>query len=874
MSEDGSSAEPLVLQRIDGAVATLELNRPRKRNAISLALVGELDRAIAALPPEVKVIVLGARGEHFSSGLDLSAVPEMNAAEGLQHSHAWYQVFERLQFGARPVVAALQGAVVGGGLELASCAHVRVADETAYFGLPEGQRGIFLGGGGSVRVSKLIGFSRVTEMMLTGRVYNADDAFRIGLTHYAVAPGTAMARAQELAARIAGNAAMSNYAILRALPLIAEQPMSHGLMTESLMAAITQAEPEAKRRVGDFLAKRAAKVSAPEAPYRAVAFGPYDADVERRADGSVRLRAPQPLGEYPARFTAHLLRWAAERPDADFIAMRAPAAEDAARPWRRLSWAQTLERVRALAQGLLNLGLSAERPLALLSGNDVEHALLTLAALHVGIPVAPISPSYSLLDPAAARVAHAMRVLTPGLVFAADGAAFANAIEGALPADVPLLLTRGTAPAGRRSIAFASLQATPAGADVEAAHARVDGDTVAKFLFTSGSTGLPKAVVNTHRMLASNQQMYAQCYPFLEEEPPVLVDWLPWHHTAGGNSNVGLVLRNGGTLYVDEGRPTDDGIAETIRNLREVSPSAIYTVPRGLEMLALRMGDDAALRASVFRRLRLIFVAGAGMAQALVDRVDALALQTVGERVPMTMGLGMTETAPFAVSYHRPGWRQGVIGLPAPGLELKLAPVGGKLEVRYRGPSVTPGYWRQPEISADAFDDEGYFRSGDAAAFIDDAAPQRGLRFDGRIGEDFKLASGTWVSVNGVRTRALAEAQPYVHDVVVTGEGHDSLGLLVFLAPAARALAADANAPLHGDAGVRAWAQRWLDTLAAAGTGSSNRVTRLRLMAEPPSAAQGELTDKGSLNQRAVLKARAGQVEQLHAGAGGTIVAR
>jgi feruloyl-CoA synthase len=602
-----------------------------------------------------------------------------------------------------------------------------------------------------------------------------------------------------------------------------------------------------------------------EANYREVAFGPYRAQVHPRADGSVLLEGPGPLQAYPRRFTEHLQRWAGERPAQTFLAQR---ERSAGRPWRRLSYAQAFEQVRALAQALLDLGLSAERPLVLLSGNDLEHALLTLAAMHAGIPAAPVSPSYSLLDPTAARVAHAVSLLTPGLVFAADGARFGAAIARAVPRDVPVLLTEGTLPS-HTVLRMDTLLATRPGPALDAAHQRVDGDTIAKFLFTSGSTKAPKAVINTHRMLAANQQMYAQCYPFLEQAPPVLVDWLPWHHTAGGNSNLGLVLRNGGTMYIDEGKPTDDGIDETVANLKEVSPTAIYTVPKGLEMLAQRMVDDDTLRERVFRDLRLIFAAGAAMPQSVIELVDRLAVRTLGCRVPMTMGLGMTETAPFAVSHHRPGWHAGVIGLPAPGLQVKLAPLGGKLEVRYRGASVTPGYWRQPELHDEAYDDEGFFRSGDAAAFIDPAAPQEGLRFDGRIAEDFKLVSGTWVSVNGVRARALADALPHVHDVVVTGDGRDRLGLLVFLAPAAARLAPELVSPtvaeLSAHPAVRAWAQGWLDRLAAGGTGSSNRVDRVLLMDTPASAAQGELTDKGSLNQRAVLTARAGQVERLYA---------
>lgn len=606
--------------------------------------------------------------------------------------------------------------------------------------------------------------------------------------------------------------------------------------------------------------------TAASAPYRPVAFGPYAARIDRRADGSIVLEADEPLRAYPARFTEHLVRWANDTPKRSFLARRSTAP---GRPWIHLGYADTLQRVRALAQALLDLRLSAERPLAILSGNDFEHALLALAAMHVGIPVAPVSPSYALLDPAAARVRHAMDRLTPGVVFAADGTAFANAITKAVPADVPVLLTRGTL-GDRAALAFDTLQATRPTAAVDAAHARVEGDTIAKFLFTSGSTQAPKAVINTHRMLCSNQQMYAQCYPFLEQIPPVLVDWLPWHHTAGGNSNLGLVLRNGGTMYLDDGKPTPDGAAETMANLREISPTAIYTVPKGLEVLAQQMERDDALRENVFRDLRLVFAAGAAMPQSVIDMFDRLAVRTLGCRVPMTMGLGMTETAPFAVSHHRPGWAAGVVGLPAPGLSLKLVPVGDKLEVRYRGPSVAPGYWRQPELRAESFDDEGYFRSGDAATFIDPAKSQLGLRFDGRIAEDFKLISGTWVSVAAVRARAMAEALPVVHDVVVTGDGRDSLGLLVFLAPAAAqvALASDvaaSPATLAADPGVRGWAQRWLDALAAGGTGSSNRIVRAMLMTEPPSSARGEVTDKGTLNQRAVLQCRADLVAALYA---------
>ena len=603
------------------------------------------------------------------------------------------------------------------------------------------------------------------------------------------------------------------------------------------------------------------------APYRPVAFGPYGAEITPQPEGGCLIRAHQPLAPYPRRFTEHLLNWAATAPSRTFLAQRERGPlGTTGRPWRHLSYADAVAQVKALGQALLDLGLSAERPLVLLSGNDIEHALLTLAAMHVGVPVAPISPAYSRLDPQAAKVTQAVALLRPGLVFAADGEAFGPALDKAVPPGTPVLLTHGQRHGALRVHELLRTVATPA---VDAAFDRVGADTVAKLLFTSGSTQAPKAVINTHRMLCANQQMYAQCYPFLEEEPPVLVDWLPWHHTAGGNSNFGLVLRNGGTLYIDEGKPTEDGMAETVMNLMEVSPTAIYTVPKGLEMLAHRMAQAPALRDRVLANLKLIFAAGAAMPQSVIELVDRLATEALGQRIPMTMGLGMTESGPFAVSHHLPGWQQGIIGLPAPGLDLKLAPVGDKLEVRYRGPNITPGYWSQPELTAAAFDEDGFFCSGDAAHWIDTARPERGLRFDGRIAEDFKLITGTWVNVGQLRARAMAHALPYVHDVVITGDGRDALGLLVFLAPAAAELAApDAPhdaATWAADPGVRAWAQRWLDGLAATGTGSSNRITRLLIVPGAPSAAQGEVTDKGSLNQRAVLRARTALVERLYA---------
>jgi feruloyl-CoA synthase len=503
----------------------------------------------------------------------------------------------------------------------------------------------------------------------------------------------------------------------------------------------------------------------------------------------------------------------------------------------------------------------------ILSGNSIEHALLTFAAMHVGVPAAPISPAYSLLDPETARVRHAVSLLTPGLVYAEDAAAFDRAVVQAVPPQTEVVALHGRF-SSRAHTEFDSLM-VEAGAEVQRAHQAVTPDTIAKFLFTSGSTRMPKAVINTHRMLSCNQRMYAQCYPFLEAEPPVLVDWLPWHHTAGGNANMGTVLANGGTLYIDSGKPTPAGMAQTVANLRDIASTVHYTVPKGLEMLVEEMRLDAQLRERFFSRLRLIFPAGAGLPRPVQDAVDEMSLQVTGRRTPMTMGLGMTETAPFAISAHLPAWQAGVIGLPAPGVEVKLAPVADKLEVRYRGPSITPGYWRQPELSREAFDDEGYFCSGDAAIFIDPARPEQGLRFDGRIAEDFKLSSGTWVNVGAMRAAVLAAGTPYLHDVVFVGHDRDQLGMLVFLSAVADRLCPHLNGSaryhdIAGDATVHAWLSELLERLAARASGGSQRIARALILDQPPSIAAGEITDKGTINQRAVIQARQAAVELLY----------
>ncbi len=601
-----------------------------------------------------------------------------------------------------------------------------------------------------------------------------------------------------------------------------------------------------------------------EAPFRTVRFGPAATVVEKRADGAMILRSPHALRGYARCITEPLLHWARERAELAFLAERASGGA-----WRSITYAETLARVRSIGTALLARGLSAERPLVVLSGNDIEHGLLALGAMHVGIPVAPISVPYSLVSKDFEKLRYIIDLLNPGLVFAASGTQFARAIEATLPAGTELLVTRD-APAGRAATLFESLAAMPCAAVVDTAHAAVTPDTIAKFLFTSGSTGMPKAVVNTHRMLCANQRMIASVLPFLADEPPVLLDWPPWNHTFGGNHDFNLVLFNGGTLYIDEGKPMPGQIEKTVANLKDVSPTFYLNVPKGYEALLPFLESDAALRESFFRNLKLMLYAGAGLSQHVWNELERIAVQTTGHRIPMITSLGSTETAPAALFANWIMQGAGNVGLPVPGVELKLVPNGDKLEMRVRGPSITPGYWKHEELTRAAFDDEGFYMMGDALKFADPSDPAKGLLFDGRVAEDFKLATGTWVSVGPLRQTIIGIGAPHVQEVVITGHERDDICMLVFPAlDACRALCPD----LPGDAtpgavlahpAVRAVFQAALDRIAATGTGSATRVTRAILLEEPPSLDIGEATDKGSINQRMVLKERAALVEEIY----------
>jgi feruloyl-CoA synthase len=604
--------------------------------------------------------------------------------------------------------------------------------------------------------------------------------------------------------------------------------------------------------------------SSAAAPLRPVRLGAARVELDRRPDGSTILRSPLRLEAHPDKITQRLEHWAKAAPERIFLAQR--TADGA---WRTLRYAQALAQVRALAQALLERDPSPERPIAILSGNDIEHALLGLAAMFVGLPYAPISVPYSLMSSDFGKLKSIIADLTPSLVFAADGKMFAHAIEAAVPAGVEIVVTANP-PTGRKATLFSDLLAREPTAAVDAAHAKVGPGTVAKILFTSGSTGYPKGVINTQRMLCANQAQIRSGLAFVGDEPPVIVDWLPWNHTFGSNHNFNLVLDNGGSLYIDEGKPLPGAIAATARNLKEIAPTIYFNVPKGFEMLLPHLREDAELRRNLFSRLKVLFYAGAGLQQYVWDEWQAISDATCGERVIFISSIGSTETAPLAIACNWDYPRPGNIGLPPPGLELKLVPQGGKLEARMKGPNITPGYWRRPDLTRDAFDEQGYYKIGDALKFADPAEPSQGLLFDGRIAEDFKLLSGTWVSAGALRAQFVDHCAPLVRDAVVAGADRDDIAVLVF--PDVEAcrrlagLAADAGAAaVLGDLKLRDEFRRRLTTLAKHSTGGSTRICRLILMAEPPSLDAGEATDKGSINQRAVLTRRAALVEELYA---------
>ena len=589
-------------------------------------------------------------------------------------------------------------------------------------------------------------------------------------------------------------------------------------------------------------------------------------DVERvvRPDGVEVLRNREPLEPYPVRSTDRLEHWARERPNRTFVAERAGSG------WREVSYAQTLRDVRALAQSLLDHGADAAHGLAILSENGVDHALLALAAQYAGVPYAPISASYSLVSKDFVKLRDVVANFEPRIVFADDGERYGAAMAAAVPSDCVVVVSR--APGVRLGTAsFADLLATVPGPELERAHAAVHADTLAKVLYTSGTTGTPKGVTCTHRMLCSNAQMFRQVYPFVATDPPVLLDWLPWNHTFGGNHNFGLVLYNGGTLYVNDGKPTPALAERTFRNLRDVAPTIYFDVPKGYEILVAALRADAALRTTFFSRLKMLFYSGAGLSRNVWNDLRDLSREATGGDVLISTSLGSTETGPMAIATPWLADGPGNVGVPVPGVEVKLVPNGLKSELRLRGPNITGGYWKMPALNETAYDEEGYYRIGDALKYVDASDPSRGLTFDGRISEDFKLATGTWVSVGPLRLAALAHFAPLFSDAVVSGENRNEIALLAFPdAAACRALATDVPAgaglpDVFASALLRSEIASRLTSLAANATGSATRIERIGFLASSPSLDAGEITDKGSLNARAIFARRPDDVEAAHA---------
>ncbi|MEX2127647.1 MAG: feruloyl-CoA synthase [Xanthobacteraceae bacterium] len=600
-------------------------------------------------------------------------------------------------------------------------------------------------------------------------------------------------------------------------------------------------------------------------PFQEIEFAPPLVERTPLGDGGFLLRSPVPLSEYP-RSMAHVLRrWAREAGDRDFLAER-----DASGNWRRLTYAQASKSADAIAQALIDRGCTVERPLMILSANGIDHALLTLGAYVAGVPAVPVSVAYSLMSGDHAKLKHISAEIRPRLIFAANGKMFAKALAALDLSGVEIVVTADP-PDGVKTTNLSDLLATKPTAAVEKAFAAVGPDTIAKVLYTSGSTGMPKGVINTHRMLCSNQIMVEQTWTFVKRDRIVLLDWLPWNHTFGGNHDFNLVLAQGGTLYIDAGRPAPGLIEQTVRNLRDVSPTIYFNVPVGYTMLLPFLEKDDALAKSFFARLKLIFYAGAALSQDLWDRLEALSVKTTGKRVPMISSWGSTETSPVATSGHRLIEQAGVIGLPAPGVTLKFVPSGSKLEIRVKGANVFPGYWRRPDLTRDAFDEEGYYRIGDAVRLADPDDPTKGIVFDGRVAEDFKLATGTWVHAGGLRVAALAAAAPALQDAVITGQDRDFVGLLAW--PNVNALkeictdraAHDDPAKMIAAADVREHVRKGIAAHNATQPGLSGRIARVLLMPEPPSIDANEITDKGYINQRAVLERRRALVERLYA---------
>ncbi len=597
----------------------------------------------------------------------------------------------------------------------------------------------------------------------------------------------------------------------------------------------------------------------------AVKLGTRDVLVEPSADGSILLRNPDPLGSYPVRFTERLEKWAAEAPDRVFLGEREGDG------WRTISFKDAMADIEAIGQALINRGLNGTTPVMILAPNSIDHALVALACMHVGIPSAPVSLGYATLSSDFERLAHAVDKIDPALVYTYDAGQFATALTAVLSDGMEIVSSTGEMP-GRQTTRLADLKAVVPGQGMAAARDAVTGDTVARLIFTSGSSSLPKAVINTHRMLASNQQMHAQVWRFLEDTPPVMADWAPWNHTAGVNVALGAAVYFGGSLYIDDGRATPKEIRRTVENAAEVRPTVFFGVPLVYQLIAPILRADPKLREGFFGRLQMLFYAGGMIADGVWDDLRSMMVETRGGHIFTCGGYGATEMSPSVLLTSWDAGRPGNVGLPVPGLELKLTPIGDKLEIRVKGPSVTPGYWRSPEATAKAFDEDGWYCTGDAACFKDPGRPLEGMLYDGRLSENFKLSTGTWVSVANLRAQSVKYLEPLVGDVVVVGHGENEIGLVLFpILNAGRQLQGCEDVTTLSELAdrpeFRAEIQRRMEELSGTGTSATTRVTRAVVIAETPSGS--EITDKNTLSFSGVMKRREADIRALYDGEAG-----
>ena len=597
----------------------------------------------------------------------------------------------------------------------------------------------------------------------------------------------------------------------------------------------------------------------------AIDFAPARVAVQATSDGGYLLRSPLPLAPYEKNIGVMLRHWATEAPGRIFLGER--GGEGA---WRMLNYGDAGRQADSIAQALIDRGMGPDRPIMILSGNSIAHALLMLAGVLAGVPVVPVSVAYSLVSIDLVKVKAIFEGVRPALVYAEHGPSFTRVLK-VLDLDGAEVVIKEGEVAGVACTPFSSLLATTATRQVEEAFAKVGPTTVAKVLFSSGSTGLPKGILNTHDMLCSNQQMIAQVWPFLDMTPPTLVDWLPWNHTFGGNHNFNMVLKHGGSLYIDAGKPVPGLVQQTVQNLAEISPTIYFNVPAGFAMLLPHLERDRELRDTFFKKLQLIFYAAAALSQDIWQRLEAVSVLATGRKVPMTSSWGSTETAPAVTSAHFPIDRAGVIGLPLPGVTLKMVPNGPRFELRVKGPNVTPGYLNRPDLTAAAFDDDGFYLIGDTGAFADPGNPSKGIVFNGRVAEDFKLNTGTWVHVGGLRVGVLTAAAPVLQDALITGQDREQVGILAWPnLQGCRDLCHDSAGELPIEellcsAAVVGHLRACLAAYNVTQEGSSSRVGRIMLMSEPPSIDANEITDKGYINQRASLEKRKALVERLHA---------